>query len=360
MNTPLSTPTDLIVHIGTGKAGSSSIQAYLHENRERLGELGLLYPKTPGAPRHARVGLFLKSDAQLERSPAWYKQKLSDPTRFRRRFRRRLFSEIEGSGLSRVLLSDEILFHLDARAVRRMRRLTDQMAKSLRLVVYLRRQDDHLVSRYQQGVKTGMVLRLSEWAQRDMSYLYDYHANLRTWHRLLAPDAIVVRRFEAGSFVDGSLYQDFLDAAEIDARAEDLQQITKRNESLDAESVEFLRLFNLYRVENEGANAGLIDNWSEFTRLAEASSGPVLTLPDPLLDRFMERWEGANQAVARRWLGDATGELFHVPRRTHKTTTVQRFDPARVDHFLELLDLPERMGTPLRTLAEREAKAPPG
>jgi hypothetical protein len=353
---PLSRPLDLTLHIGTGRAGSSSIQFFLRDNRERLGELGVLYPRTAGGARHVGLGLFVKSQAELESSPEWYRQKQSDPASFRKAFRRRLFSEIEDSGLSRVLLSDEILFGSSKQASRRLRRFTDRIAESLRLVAYLRRQDDHMVSRYQQGVKIGWVARLRDWAQEDMSGLYDYHARIRRHERLLDPTDFVVRRFEPESFVDGSLLQDFLDAARIDARAEDLKQVPNLNESLDAESVEFLRLLNLHRIEHEGATAGLIDNRALVKRLTEHSTGPTLTLPASVLDAFMGQWGESNRAVAREFLGDQTEQLFRAPRKTRNTTTEQRLDPARLDHYLPLLDLPEQLHEPLRRLAVREAK----
>ncbi len=189
-----------------------------------------------------------------------------------------------------------------------------------------------------------------------MSGLYDYGARIRMHERLLAPTDFVVRPFERESFVDGSLLQDFLDAARIDARALDLTQVRNLNESLDAESVEFLRLLNLHRIEHEGATAGLIDNRALVKRLTGVSTGPTLTLPASVLDAFMEHWEEANRAVAREFLGDRTGQLFRAPRKTRNTTTEQRLDPARVDHYLALLDLPEQLHEPLRRLAEREAK----
>ena len=71
---------------------------------------------------------------------------------------------------------------------------------------------------------------------------------------------------------------------------------------------------------------------------------------------FMDQWAETNRAVAREFLGDETGRLFRAPRRTHNTTTEQRLDPARVDHYLVLLDLPEELRKPLSRLAEREAK----
>jgi hypothetical protein len=348
---------DLTLHIGTGRAGSSSIQFFLRDNRERLRELGILYPQTPGRARHARLGLFVKSKTELESSPEWRRQRQSDTASFRRAFRRRFLSEVEASGLSRVLLSDEILFGSSEHALRRLSRFMHRIAGSLRLVAYLRRQDDHMVSRYQQGVKTGWVARLRDWAEEDMSDLYDYRRRIGMHERLLAPTDFVVRRFERERFVDGSLFQDFLDAARIDARAEDLTQVPKLNKSLDAESVEFLRLMNLHRIEYEGGTAGLIDNRALIKRLTKVSAGPTLTLPASVLDAFMEQWEESNRAVAREFLGDQTGQLFRAPRKTSNTTTEQRLDPARLDHFITLVELPEEMHSPLRRLAEREAKA---
>ena len=210
------------MHIGTGRAGSTSIQFFLRDNRERLSELGILYPQSPGQARHTQLGLFAKPKAELEAAPEWSRQRRDDPASFRKAFKRRLLSEIEDSGLSRVLLSDEILFGSSEQALRRLSRFTERISESLRLVAYLRRQDDHMVSRYQQGVKIGWVARLRDWAQEDMSSLYDYRARIRMHQRLLAPADFVIRPFERERFVNGSLFEDFLDAAQIDARIEDL------------------------------------------------------------------------------------------------------------------------------------------
>lgn len=351
----LSRPQDIVLHIGMGKTGTSSIQFFLRDNRERLRALGLLVPATPGGGRHIRLGLYVKSDEELSTNPGWARLKQPDPAKFREAFRRRLLSEIEDSGLSRVLFTDEGLFKSTGPALRRLRRFTDRIAKSTRVVVYLRRQDDHMVSNYQQEVKRGRTPRLREWARGEGSDVYDYFARLRLHEQLLAPTDLVVRRYEPASFANGSLYQDFLDAADIDLSADDLRQRPDRNLSLDAESVEFLRLLNLYRVRNEGATEGLIDNASLTARLSEVSTGPVLSLPAGWLDAFMAQWADTNELVARQYLRDTSGQLFRMPRKTANVTTEQHLDPDRLDHFLTLLELPEQLHAPLRRLVEREA-----
>ncbi len=324
-------PLDLVLHIGSGKTGTSSVQQLLRQNRERLAELGTLFPQSPGRERHVRLGLFIRPDAKLGKLVSWQKQDYSSPAEFREDFQHRLFAEINSSGLTRVLLSDEALYGSSVGALKRLRAFTDEIARSIRLVVYLRRQDDHLCSRYQQVVKTGEVRRLADRVEQlDLPKLYDYHERLRTWARLLEPTDFVVRPFERESFVDGSLLQDFLDAARIDARALDHTQVRNLNESLDAESVEFLRLLNLHRIEHEGATAGLIDNRALVKRLTEVSTGPTLTLPASVLDAFMEHWEEANRAVAREFLGDRTGSCSGLPGRPqHYDRAAPRSGPGR-------------------------------
>jgi hypothetical protein len=353
--TPPSEPLDLVLHIGSGKTGTSSLQVFLHRNRARLAELGYLYPETPGRTRHTRLGLFIQPDDSLDKRPTWERERLNSTEDFRETFRQRLFEEISESGLSRVVFSDEALYGSPDSALERLHEFVDGFAASLRVVVYLRRQDDHLVSRYQQVVKVGETRRLDERTREmDFSRTYGYHPRLQKIRRILEPTEFVVRRFERENFAEGSLYQDFLNAAGIEVRAQALEQVEPVNESLDVEAVEFLRILNIFRAENDAPDLPK-QNRPLVAKLARASTGPTLTLPPAVLDEFMAQWEESNQRVAREMLGDESGVLFHAPRKTRNTTTEQFLDPDRVAHFLALVRLPEHLEAPLRAVAEREA-----
>lgn len=357
---------DLIVHVGTGKTGTTSVQHFMNLNRDRLGAADVLYPTTPGKSRHAQFTVFLTPDDELDGQPVWHRMKAEDPKQFRRRFRHRLLAEIAESGHSRVVLSEETIFKSSVGTLRRLRRFSRRHARSLRIVVYLRRQDDHLVSRYQQGVKVGEIRRLSDpELHRDYGDVYDYAGRLALLEELLAPDELVVRRFERDAFVHGSLFCDFLDAVGVDPALETVLPEAERNVSLGAETTEFLRLLNLHRVRHEGARAGMIDNRAYLPALAGPPQGPTLTLPEAALDEFMAQWEAGNREIALRWFSDdgsrteesERGVLFRMPRRTADTTTRQWIDPARIDYFVDLLELPDELRRPLRLLAEQELEA---
>jgi hypothetical protein len=350
-----STPLDVVLHIGSGKTGTSSLQKLLQQNRKALREHGTLYPRSPGRTRHLQLGHYAKAGGELDRQVSWHRKDSRRRTESLTDLPSRLLAEIDRVGPSRLLLSDEGLYGSSVDALSRLRGLTDQLARTLRIVVYLRRQDDHLCSRYQQVVKSGEIRRLSERAEQpDLARTYDYLARLRVWQQRLEPTWLVVRSFERDRFVGGSLVEDFLTAADLGVRSDDLDQVETRNISLDAESVEFLRIHNLYLVEHEGAKAGLIDNRPIVARLATVSTGPTLSLPASFLDAFMAQWSDSNRAVAREFLGEH--ELFLAPRKSSNTTTSQHLDPDRVDDLVSLLELPEHRRGPLRRIAEREAR----
>src|SRR5262245_51236242 len=283
---------DLTLHIGTGKTGTSSIQVFLQRNRNRLAQRGYLYPRSPGPRRHLGLRLFM-SPAAFDELPERHQERLRSPQVLQRRLAR----EVERHASRRVLLSDESLFGSPERELQGLHQLTRDIGRELKILVYLRRQDDHVASRYQQVVKAGETRRMVERVQQlDLSRPYDYHARLCSWQQLMEPSEIVVRTFERGRFVDGSLYQDFLSAAGVDVQLEELEDVEPVNESLDAESVEFLRILNLLRLEHPSAAASLGRGNFGMTRpLARASTGPTLTLPASVLDAFMAQWHETNR-----------------------------------------------------------------
>lgn len=356
MSAPSPGPLDLVLHLGMGKTGTSTVQFFLRDHREDLASQGLLYPAAPGRGRHHKLSLSAKHPRELQRSPEWSRVEHRDPAKFRRRFRRRLMEEIAESGLSRVLFSDEVLFGSSYTTLNRLGRWTSKIARSQQVLVYLRRQDEHMVSRYQEEVKLGEVRRLAEWSRQPQRSLYDYYPRLCKIQELLAPTSVDVRRYERDRFPGGSVLQDFLEAVGVDLGAVGATGGADRNAGLDAESVEFLRLLNLHRVEQESAVPGLIDNRELRQRLAELSHGPSLTLPAAFLDSVMARWEDSNEQVAREFLHDRSGVLFRTPRKSADVTTDQRLDPGRIEHFVQLAELSDDLVAPLRALADRESK----
>ena len=342
-------PTDqVILHIGTGKTGTTTIQHLLRLSRPALADVGVLYPITPGPVRHTKLGLSFRSDDDLATMPAWKRMRAQDPERFRRRVHRKLRKEIAEADLPRVLFSDEALYGFRGDILGRLRAFTDELASQVRIVVYLRRQDDHLISYYQQQVKVGETRRLADWATTDRSSTYDYARRLADWRQGMEHAELVVRRFERSAFLHGSLEADFLEAAGVDGIP--ATPVERKNESMSAEAVEFFRIYNL--CVREHGDYG-VDRIQLVNRLVDRSTGPALTLTADALDAFVGQWEASNAQVAREYFGDE--QLFRDPRKSSGLADRQHLDPDRVDHYLELTELPDMLREDLHLTATREA-----
>lgn len=346
-------PVDLVLHVGATKTGSTSIQEFLAHNRTTLAAHGLLYPHTFGDLRRLRLSLMVTPDDALP-NRLWLRSGLGDtePAEFRSSMRERLVEEIEASGCEQVLLSDETLFGAPPSTVTEVRRLADGIAGSVRVLVYLRRQDDHLVSMYQQAVRGGAVQRIADWSLRPRHRIYDYHRRLTMWRRRVTSDGIIVRPFEPEAFAGGSLVSDFFAAAGIPTPERGLEPVAVQNERLGAEATEFLRLLNLFRRQSSDVDHQELGNRSFLPQLAELP-GPALTLPKAALDEFMDQWEESNRAAAREFLG--RDELFLTPRKTSGTIATQGLDLARFEELVELLDVPAWARDGLREVAARES-----
>lgn len=351
----------VVLHIGSGKTGTTSIQQFLRDNRPALAERGVLYPRIAGKQRHTRLGLFAMPREIRVRSEDWLRGDFARPEQFERRFRRRFATEIAENAPSTVVLSDEGLFAAADATMRRLGDFLHEHTDDLRIVAYLRRQEDHLISRYQQVVKMGSTLPLADWAARtDFSRTYDYAQRLDLWQTHARANDVVVRPFERSGFVGGSLHQDFLTAAAIgiDLAGSDLIVPDHANESLGAEAVEVLRLLNLYTTEVDGLERWQIRNRPHVVRLAALDSGPVLTLPGADLDDFMGRWAESNTRLARDRLGATDGVLFRTARKGADITTVQHLPLDRAERYLALLDLPDVVRAGVLRIAAREAALP--
>ena len=90
---------DIVLHIGSSKTGTTTLQRVLRRNPEALRATGHLYPRTPGSVRHTKLGLFVRPDDELARHPDWIRGDYGTITGFRRSFRRRVAREIDRSGV---------------------------------------------------------------------------------------------------------------------------------------------------------------------------------------------------------------------------------------------------------------------
>lgn len=191
--------TELIVHIGAGKTGSTSIQFSLRDSAHALAEQGLSY-----------LGLMLEN-IESARLHDWCVK--GQPQRF---FQSRTPEEtdeqvyqalsaelqrLDGQGIRRAVWSNEAFLVQHKRILPILRRLADDGIK-LRLIAYVRRHDKRARSAYVEfGLKSkryaGDLRPFREWVE---THSIAYADNLATWEAAF-PGALELYNFDSISDV---------------------------------------------------------------------------------------------------------------------------------------------------------------
>lgn len=337
------------LHIGLEKTGSTSIQGFLRGNREALLAAGVLYPESPGGLNHIKLAAYAvddpKSDRLLKRHSGG-DEAPTDP--FRTDFATALIEECRASRAERVLLSNE---HLSSRLhtaaeLRRLKDLLNRVGEVRRILVYLRRQDDLLLSGYSTSIKSGGRKRFEVPPVGAAKPWYDFEALLSLWAGVFGRDVMTVRLFEPEAFEGGDLLKDVCAALDLPAHHLAFPE-RSRNESLSAEALEFVRLLNRGGL----AAAELVP--PRVTSLLARVEGPRLSLSTPDRRAFVDRYSGGNARVARDWLGRTDGRLFADVPESCGHTPLPELTAARVAELSINLFLDQEA----RLLKQRERKA---
>jgi hypothetical protein len=297
------------LHIGTEKTGTKSIQSLLSSNRGVLSRLGFLYPTSPGQLNH--ICLAILAGAPEHTPDLALEFGLVDGearSRYSDAFQQEFANEVSECNATTLILSNE---HLSSRLrskdeIVRIRELLFKYSESVKVVVYLRPQDDMLLSSYSTSVKSGSVDKfgLPRGAARD--YM-DYDKILDPWSEVLGAQNVLVRIFQKSRLIQGDVLTDFCSTLGI--QLSELSFPDKKNRSLDGKSLLFLREFNKHvpRYESNGVNPLR----GKIAEVLEAHScGPPLKVDKDALAEFRASFDEGNKAVAEKFLPNHGGPLF--------------------------------------------------
>ena len=219
-----------ILHIGTEKTGSSSLQTLLSSNLLTLRKQGFLYPKAVMNTfyyenskfiLHSPLAAYSLEDDDIQDIHLYngVPERLSVAD-FRTELEEKLRNEIAGFDGHTVIFSSE---HLSSRLVKpaAVRRLKDFLGEHLtifQVVVYIRNQCDMYYATLNSTVKAGNVIDLQApppdglWADPR----YDYRQILSLWGEVFGHDSLVVREYDKNKFRHGDICRDFAEFFNLD------------------------------------------------------------------------------------------------------------------------------------------------
>lgn len=229
----------LYLHIGFNKTGSTSLQQCLCQNRATLEASGYLYP---GAAQDSYVQNQQHTPLAASltgRDILWLTPRKRDTLD---RALPDLLTAIEASPAEAVILSSEAFGGLDVTEAQLQQMAGKLAGFDLRILAYIRRQDSYFLSTYQEDIKNGGQ-HLFQFKRYAANRQLAFGQRLAPWRAVFGAERVIVRPFDHRFWPEGRLEYDFLDA--IGAPRDDIRPLEKpANESLDVQTLEFLRRLN--------------------------------------------------------------------------------------------------------------------
>lgn len=318
VNPPMTRKPQIVVHIGTEKTGTTTLQSALNSADSRLRANGIAYLPTPGrADSRALAAACLTKpgyDEYLRKESIDTAEKLSA-------FRDRVFADVRTriaelpDNCHSVVISSEH-FHSRLRTRESVQYLQTCLAPAterIRIVCYLRRQVDVATSFYSTLLKTGGTETLEQAVRRvcrPNNHYYNYQAMLELWADVFGPDALEVRRFGPEHLQGGSIVSDFLYHLALPADAIPLPGST-RNRSINRAGQALIRALNKQFTGIESAPARSAGNATRKA-IGRIFTGDGERLPPDAEAEIQSRFDEINEAIRDRWfLGERM--LFPPP-----------------------------------------------
>ena len=297
-------PRKLLLHIGVPKTGTTSIQRRLAAQCSALLKHGVLYPGGNGlaVPQFLHRAALAGDDGR--NSPV---------ARFRRDFHRELASL--PSDLSTVILSDEqCSLHLRTQAqIAQLHAWLAPHFATIRIIVYLRRQDALAASLYAQMLRHGIADPPSfELARGELAFLYDYAALLENWRTVFGQGALVPRLFESDAMPGGDVVRDFFAACGLDPALAGQRAGADINPSMNLQGQALL--LSLGRmVRDETGRTQIRDKlWARLAAIVtELFPGRGWQPSRAEASSFMAQFEAGNESIRATWF-PARASLFDM------------------------------------------------
>ena len=184
----------LYLHIGLHKTGSTSLQSFLCENKDKLLKSRYLYPNqglSANGKCHHNLAWQATSDQRYDQSLGSFKS---------------LNNEIELSIADKVIISSEDFSKAKLKDIRYI--YSKLNSYDVRIVVYIKRQDLRVQSVYSQMVKSGTYFKSIDSFINGTSNKFDYYSLLQPWRNVFGIDKIIVKPLEKSQIED--IFSDFL------------------------------------------------------------------------------------------------------------------------------------------------------
>jgi hypothetical protein len=309
----------LLIHIGTGKTGTSTIQNFLFSNRKQLAkEFSLLYPEQ-GLSQLKHFGEDIYAHYPIV---SWVHNRETGKLA-------NLARSINKSNCQTAIISCENFYHqLFAQEIIFLASVLKEF--SITIICYVRRQDLYMESAWKQQIKTGaMKMPFSVFLERhtQTKYLNEVHANyyrmLKPWADIFGVDAIKIKVFDKSEWIREDLIADFLNTCGLDEQ-QALPPLIKpslTNTSLPTELITTVQKVNAMGLIPKKQQKSFV---LYLTKFSSFSNPPLLSTENRFA--IMKNYQKTNQQLFKELGKRAIPECFRL--NSIQNTTQQDTNPS--------------------------------
>ncbi len=307
----------IILHVGTEKTGSTSIQNMLKGSYDVLLESGVLFPKSIGLPCNINLTACALEDKPNHpirgllglQEGGVYSKYVSET-------KRALREEIKRTSPSVIIISDEhINAHLSTvESLLLYKSICEEYGDIESVIIYLRQQDEFRLSIFSEAVKAGNLTKID---LEDLLPVFDvipyrlnYLSVLDNLSEAFGKNLIIPRIYDREKFPGRDICADFLNVTGIELTLEGLEE-REKNKTVDAKIIRHLALIS-------SSLKGFNTPWAEKLRQKIIQiCEKIFTGPGPILQkeahmRFLDQFEKQNKILSDKYFrtGNSKGALF--------------------------------------------------
>jgi hypothetical protein len=291
----------LLLHIGTEKTGTTSIQEFLAFNRAQLAQNGILYPRSLGEKNHIKLA------AYAEHAPwPFASQNLGIDTPekhqdFCLNLRQQLGQELAAHDYRHAIISNEHL-HSNIKTqdqIQAVKDFLDAFFSDIQVLVYFRRQDLMAVSLHSTALLVGYTPTRQLDINAAKNYYYDFNAIYDNWAGVFGSDNITARVFARDRFISGNVITDFCAMSGLNGQA-GLVMTERKNESLSLEAACLIHELNGRIKEGSVTFAKPLQKRQLIERITTQCKGPSHYPGRDLAKQFYQVCSASNAALEQR------------------------------------------------------------
>ncbi len=311
-----------IVHIGSEKTGSTSIQDFMDRNGDLLKQNNCGFFRSAGYISNCKLvnycqntpNVFVGNIQHLRKDGvdirAWKQQFYKNHTREIIKFQKSI------DGDSTVLYSSEH-FHsraTDADDIQNLKTFLNTFFDKVHILVYLRRQDLLAMSAHNTSIQGGATKRFDIKRVSITGPYYDYNQLLERWAGVFGKSNITVRVFEKERLHKGNVVDDFCQVVGMTLPESNQYVNVNSNERLSVTAQETLLLFNLLN-DDDALLGGLKKRRIRQPLIAHlhkcTDNYPKMLPARDDVEAFYAHYKERNDQLAAQWLdGKGFNESF--------------------------------------------------